>query len=271
MDDFPSVTNKPNPEVATDCPAVADDGVPSEWQALVNAHVLAVNTGRKECFVLAGPGHTYTAHRPCPWRIARAGQQKMCENVPLLKRNDLRRGRGAIQRKHHRPEGGAGMFLSDGDLRAGRPNTGSGDGVPPGRRHVFGTAKAPERPVQWPRIGKEHWFRQCPQEPVQLGVVPGFLFQYPRIAVGLRRTWDRRRISCWCLNGPGANCWGVHGFGVFIGARRSAGQGDQQAQGKRKPVPPVLGSHISMVGTPAVQKQSPGRKLSPAAVPTLAA
>ena len=35
------------------------------------------------------PAHTYAADRPCPRRIARAGQQKMCENVPLLKGNDL--------------------------------------------------------------------------------------------------------------------------------------------------------------------------------------
>jgi hypothetical protein len=79
----------------------------------------------------------------------------MRENVPRLKCNDLRRGPGAIQRELHRPEGGAGMFLSNEDLRACCTNTGRGDRVLPGRRHLLECAKAPGGSVQWPHIGKE--------------------------------------------------------------------------------------------------------------------
>jgi hypothetical protein len=61
--------------------------------------------------------YTDATHCPCPWRIAWAGQQQMRENVPLLKCNDMRSGPGAIQRELHRPEGGTGMLLSDGNLR----------------------------------------------------------------------------------------------------------------------------------------------------------
>ncbi|MDQ1058508.1 hypothetical protein QFZ23_002409 [Arthrobacter globiformis] len=74
-------------------------------------------------------GHTYSAHWPCPRRIARAGEQQMSEKVPLLNSNDPGSGPGAIQCELHRPEGGAGMLLSNGDLRTGSTNTGCSDGV----------------------------------------------------------------------------------------------------------------------------------------------
>lgn len=45
----------------------------------------------------------------------------------------------------------------------------------------------------------------------------------------------------------------MRGFGVFIGAPRTAGQRDQQAQDKREPLPPVFHSHKSMANKPAAQ------------------
>ena len=68
-------------------------------------------------------------------------------------------GNGAIQRELHRPEGGTWILLSDGDRRGGRADTGGGDRVLPGRRHLLDAAKTPERPVQRPYIGKEDWTR----------------------------------------------------------------------------------------------------------------
>jgi hypothetical protein len=130
----------------------------------------------------------------------------MCEKVPLLKLNDPRRGPAAIQCEFHRPEGGTGMLLSDGDLRTGSTNTCCSDGVLPGRRHHLRTAKAPEGAVHRPHVGKEDWLRQCLKEPVQLIVVLSLLFQYLGIAVWVRSTCCRRRVSCWCVNGSGASC-----------------------------------------------------------------
>lgn len=110
--------------------------------------------------------HTDTAHCPCPWRIAWAGQQKMRKNVALLKCHDMRSGPNAIQRELHRPKGGTGMLLSNGDLRTGSTNTGCSDGVLPGRRHLLGFAKTPGGTIQWPHVGKDDRFRHCLKEPV---------------------------------------------------------------------------------------------------------
>jgi hypothetical protein len=85
----------------------------------------------------------------------------MRENVPLLKCKHLRSGPDAIQRELHRTKGGTRMLLSNGDLRTGSTNTGCSDGVLPGRRHHLGFAKAPDRAIQWPNVGKEGWFRRC--------------------------------------------------------------------------------------------------------------
>ncbi|MDR6558509.1 hypothetical protein J2809_002879 [Arthrobacter pascens] len=41
----------------------------------------------------------------------------MRKNVPLLNCNDMRSGPDTIQRELHRPKGGTGMLLSNGDLR----------------------------------------------------------------------------------------------------------------------------------------------------------
>jgi len=83
----------------------------------------------------------------------------MRENVPLLECNNLRCGPGAIQRDLRRPKGGAGMLLTNEDLRACCTNTGCGDCVLPGRRHLLEFAEAPDGAVQWSHIGKEDWTR----------------------------------------------------------------------------------------------------------------
>lgn len=48
----------------------------------------------------------------------------MREKLPLLKCDDLRSDPGAVQRDLHRPEGGAGILLANGNFRTGSTNTG---------------------------------------------------------------------------------------------------------------------------------------------------
>lgn len=170
----------------------------------------------------------------------------MRENVPLLKCNGLRSGPGAIQREFHRSKRGAGMLLSYCYVRLGSTNTGCGDGITPGCRHFFSFAKSPERAVQWPHVGKEDWLRRILQEPFQVSVVLSLLFQNLRIPVGLRGPCYRGWVSC----------WRACGLGVFIDAPRRSAERDQQAEGKRKPVPLVLLSHSSMVCNPAAQNNN---------------
>jgi len=177
----------------------------------------------------------------------------MRENVPLLKCNHLRSGSRAIQRELRRLKRGARMLLSNGDLRAGSTNTGCGDGVLPGCRHLRRRAEAPDGAVQWPLLKKEdrpgHW----PKEPVQFGVVLDLALQDVRIRVWPRGSYRRAQVRGRSLPGSGGTCRREDRLRVFIDAPRRSAQRDQQAQGKHKPVPRVLHSHVSMVGTPSVQ------------------
>ena len=85
----------------------------------------------------------------------------MRKNVSLLNCNDMRSGPDTIQRELHRPKGGTGMLLSNGNLRTGSTNTGCSDGVLPGRRHLLGLAKTPFGTIQWPHVGKDNRSRDC--------------------------------------------------------------------------------------------------------------
>ncbi|MDQ1058434.1 hypothetical protein QFZ23_002335 [Arthrobacter globiformis] len=115
------------------------------------------------------------------------------------------------------------MLLPDGDLRTGSTDTGSGDRVPADPRHLLGTAKAPPWTVQWPHIVKDDWLRRCPEEPVQLSVVPSLAFQYLLIPVGLCGRRYRRRAGCCGVHRGRDSCWRVHGLRVLVDAtRRSA-------------------------------------------------
>jgi hypothetical protein len=107
----------------------------------------------------------------------------MREKVPLLKCDDLRSGPGAIQRQLLRPERGTRMLLPNGNLRIRSTNTGSGDGVLPGRQHLLRRAKAPERAVQRADLEKEDRTRHCLKEFAQLAVVLSLPLQDPRITI----------------------------------------------------------------------------------------
>lgn len=167
----------------------------------------------------------------------------MREKVPLLKCNHLRSGPGTIQLELNRLEGGAGMLLPNRDLRSCCTNTGCGYGVLPGRRNLLKFSKAPDGAIQWSHVEKEDRSWRCPEEPLKLCVVRSLLLQDLRVVVWLEGN------SCWHRD----SCLGVHRLGVVIGASRHSSRGNDQAQGKSKPMPHVLCCHASMVGISPVR------------------
>lgn len=99
-------------------------------------------------------GHADPANCPRPRSITGSGKDQMRKNVPLLKRNDLRSGSITIQRELNRPEGCTRMLLPNGHRGAGSTNTGSGDNVLPGGRHLLRCSKALDRAIQWSLLKK---------------------------------------------------------------------------------------------------------------------